>query len=484
MAFRDLREFLKLLDERGELRHVTAEVDPELEITEITDRVVKAGGPALLFENVKGSRFPLATNIFGSEERMSLALGVKEWGELERRLEELLDLAMGPPPKGILGKLGALGDIIKVGRIGPKEVSSAACQEVVETANPSLADLPIMKCWPDDGGKYITLPLVFTHDPATGRRNVGMYRLQVFDDRTLGMHWQLHKGGSEHFRQSRQEDQRLEVAIAVGTEPVLTYAASAPLPPDVDEMVFAGFLRGKSVEMVRAKTVDVMVPAHSEFVIEGYVDPAEARTEGPFGDHTGVYSLADEYPVLHVTAITRREDPIYLSTIVGRPPMEDAYLGKATERLFLPLIRLMIPELVDIHLPVDAVFHNFALVSIRKRYPGQARKVMHAVWGLGQMMFTKFVIVVDEDVDVQNMREVLWRVGNNVDPSRDVEIVTGPTDTLEHASAEPHYGGKMGMDATTKLPEEGHHRDWPPDVVMSAEMREQVDRRWSELGLD
>ena len=484
MAFRDLREFLKALEALGELHHITAPVDPELEITEITDRVVKAGGPALLFENVKGSPFPLATNIFGSETRMSLALGVDDWSELEHRIEKLLDLAMGPPPKGIFGKLGALNDIIKMGRIGPKEVSSGPCHEVVETHNPSIRNLPIMKCWPEDGGRYITLPLVFTHDPTNSKRNVGMYRLQVFDEQTLGMHWQLHKGGSEHFRRAREQKQNIEVAIAIGTDPVLTYAATAPLPPDIDELVFAGFLRGSPVELIHCKTVDILVPAHSEIVIEGYVDPTESRTEGPFGDHTGVYSLADEYPVLHVTAVTRREDPIYVSTIVGRPPMEDAYLGKATERLFLPLIRLMIPELIDIHLPVDSVFHNFALVSIKKRYPGQARKVMHAIWGLGQLMFTKFVIVVDENVNVQNLREVLWRVGNNVDPSRDVETVTGPADTLEHASAQPHYGGKLGIDATIKLPEEGHHRPWPPDIVMSTKIKDLVNRRWPEFGLD
>ena len=483
MAFRDLRDFLAFIERKGQLRRIQAPVDRDLEITEIADRVMKAGGPALLFENVRGFNIPLAINVFGSKERMGWALGVDEWGELEHRIDRLLSLALGPPPKGVMGKLQALGEIVKVGRIGPKEVSSGPCQEVVKTTDASLDEFPIMKCWPEDGGRYITLPLVFTHDPNTGRRNTGMYRLQVFDAKTLGMHWQLHKGGMGHFRESVRAQKQMEVAIAVGTEPVLTYAATAPLPPDVDEMVFAGFLRERPVEMVRCKTVNVLVPADAEMVIEGTVDPNELRTEGPFGDHTGVYSLADEYPVLHVTAITHKKEPVYASTIVGKPPMEDAFLGKATERLFLPLIRLMIPELVDLHLPVDAAFHNFAIASIRKRYPGQARKVMYGIWGLGQLMFSKFVIVVDENVDVQNLREVLWRVGNNVDPSRDIEIVKGPMDTLEHASAQQHFGGKIGIDATIKLPQEGHGRPWPPDMVMSREIKDLVDRRWREYGI-
>ncbi|MCY3801499.1 MAG: menaquinone biosynthesis decarboxylase [Chloroflexi bacterium] len=482
MAFKDLRDFLTFIEKKGQLKRISAPVDRDLEITEISDRIMKSGGPALLFENVRGFDVPLVINVFGSRERTGWALGVDAWEELEGRIDRLLSLALGPPPKGLFGKLGALGEIIKVGRIGPKEVSSGPCQEIVKTDDASLYEFPIMKCWPEDAGHYITLPLVFTHDPNTGKRNVGLYRLQVFDERTLGMHWQLHKGGMGHYKESVRAGKRMEIAVAVGSEPVLTYAATAPLPPEIDEMVFAGFLREKSVEMVRCKTVDVLAPANAEIVIEGYVDPSELRTEGPFGDHTGVYSLADEYPVLHVTAITHRRNPIYASTIVGKPPMEDAFIGGATERLFLPLIRLMVPELVDIHLPVDSVFHNFAIASIRKRYPGQARKVMHAIWGLGQLMFTKFVIVVDENVDVQNLREVLWRVGNNTDPARDIEIAKGPADTLEHASPQPNYGGKIGIDATIKMPEEGHHREWPPDIVMTQEIKDLVDGRWEEYG--
>ena len=483
MAFRDLREFLRLLEERDHLRRIAAEVDPYLEITEIADRVMKAGGPALLFEHVKGSSFPLAINLLGSRERMTWALGLEDWSELETRIEQLLELATGGPPQGLWGKLQTLGEILRVARIGPKPVSGGPVQEVVESERPSLAELPIPTCWPLDGGPYLTMPLVFTHDPASGRRNLGMYRLQKFDDRTLGMHWQLHKGGAEHWRRSREEHRRLPVAIAIGTEPVLTYAATAPLPPDVDELVFAGFLRNAPVEMVRCRTIDLDVPAHAEIVLEGYVDPDETRLEGPFGDHVGYYSLAEPYPVFHLTAVTRRRHPIYVSTIVGRPPMEDGWLGKATERLFLPLMRLFIPEIVDLNLPVHGVFHNFAIVSIRKRYPGQARKVMHGIWGLGQMMFTKYVIVVDHDVDVQDLEEVMWRVGAGTDPARDLELAHGPADALEFATTQANFGGKLGVDATRKLPEEGFPREWPPEIRMDERVVKRVDERWHEYGI-
>ena len=483
MAFNDLREFIDLLESRHQLHRISIEVDPYLEITEVADRVMKAGGPALLFENVRGSDIPLAINLLGSSDRMAWALGMTQWSDLEHRLDELLAMAMGPPPKSLFGKLQVLSEIIKVGRIGPQEVSRAPVQEWFDTENPSLAGLPIPTCWPLDGGPYITFPLVLTHDPVTNKRNVGLYRLQKFDDRTLGMHWQLHKGGAEHWRRSGEERSRMEVAIAIGADPTLMYAASAPLPPDIDEMVFAGFLRGKPVETVRAKTVDIQVPAHAEIVLEGWVDPSESRLEGPFGDHIGYYSLAEPYPVFHLTAITRRHAPIFVSTIVGKPPMEDAWIGKATERLFLPLIRLFIPELVDMHLPVHGVFHNFAILSIKKRYPGQARKAMHAVWGLGQLMFSKYVIVVDHDVDVQNLNEVLWRVGANTDPSRDLEHASGPMDALEFATTEANFGGKLGIDATRKGPEEGFPREWSPEIKMEAEIVQRVDERWSQYGI-
>ena len=484
MAFRDLRAFLEHIENKGQLKRVTAEVDPYLEITEIADRVMKAEGPALLFENVKGSDIPFAINVLGTQQRMAWALGVDNWSELENRIERLLDIAMGPPPPSIWGKLQTLGEIVRVGRIGPKTVRSGPVQELVETEAPTLERLPIPTCWPEDGGPYITMPLVFTHEPNSGKRNMGMYRLQMYDAKTLGMHWQLHKGGAEHWRRSGENSKKLEVAIAIGAEPILLYAATAPLPPDVDELVFAGFLRGSSVEMVRAQTVDVLVPARAEIVLEGYVDPEETRIEGPFGDHTGYYSLAEPYPVFHLTAVTRRNDPVYVSTIVGRPPMEDGWIGKATERLFLPLVRIVIPELVDMNLPVHGVFHNFAIVSIHKRYPGQARKVMHAVWGLGQLMFTKYVIVVDADVDVQNLSEVLWRVGANTDPSRDTEHAQGVMDALEFATTHANVGGKLGIDATRKLPEEGFPREWPPEIVMDDRIVKLVNDRWTSYGID
>ncbi len=483
MASRNLRDFLQLLDERGVLRRIEAEVDPHLEITEIADRVMKQDGPALLFENVKGSEIPFAINLLGSRERMTWALGMDDWSELEVRIEKLLALALGGPPEGVRGKLQALGQLLSVARIGPKTVEDGPVQTLVETKDPSLAELPIPTCWPGDGGPYITMPLVFTHDPATGKRNMGMYRLQKFDDRTLGMHWQLHKGGAEHWRRSREGRQRMEVAIAIGADPAVMYASTAPLPPDVDELVFAGFLLGEPVQMVAARTVDVRVPALAEIVLEGYLDPAESRMEGPFGDHTGYYSLAEPYPVFHLTAVTRREDPVYVSTIVGKPPMEDGWIGKATERLFLPLIRLCIPEIVDLNLPVHGAFHNLAIASIRKRYPGHARKVMHGIWGLGQMMFTKYVIIVDEDVDVQNLREVLWRVGANTDPARDLELARGPMDALEFATTRANFGGKLGIDATRKLPDEGFPREWPPDITMDEDVQRLVDGRWDEYGI-
>ena len=483
MAFQDLRQFIAILEERGQLHRITVEVDPHLEITEIADRVMKSDGPALLFENVKGSSIPIAINLLGSQDRMTWALGMEDWSELETRVESLLDLAMGGPPASLRDKLGALSELLRMARIGPKLVDNAPVHDIIETANPSLDELPIPTCWPLDGGPYITMPLVFTHDPRSGKRNVGMYRLQKYDNQTLGMHWQLHKGGADHWRRSQEHAQRMEVGIAIGADPVLVYSATAPLPPDVDELVFAGFLRGKPVDMVPCKTIDVNVPANAEIVLEGYVEPGEVRPEGPFGDHVGYYSLAEPYPVLHLTAVTHRRNPIYVSTIVGKPPMEDGWIGKATERLFLPLIRLFIPEIADIHLPVHGVFHNFAIVSIHKRYPGQARKVMHGVWGLGQMMFTKYVVVVDADVDVQNLSEVMWRVGAATDPSRDLEHAVGPMDALEFATTQPNFGGKLGIDATRKLPEEGFPREWPPEITMDQNVVERVNERWDSYGL-
>jgi 4-hydroxy-3-polyprenylbenzoate decarboxylase len=479
MAFRDLREFLSALDARGELKRIAAPVSAELEAAEIADRTVKSGGPALLFENVRGHSVPLAMNLFGTMERMCLALGVASLEEIAERMKEVIEPEI---PSNFLEKLKMLPKLARLADFVPKTVASAPCQEVVEADRPSLSFLPVVKTWPGDGGPFLTLPLVFTNDPVTGRRNVGMYRMHVYDETTTGMHWHLHKGGAQHYRGFRRRKERMPVAVALGGDPATLYAATAPLPEDVDEMLFAGFLRKEPVELVRCKTCDIEVPAHAEAILEGYVDPGELRVEGPFGDHTGYYSLADAYPVFHLTCVTRRKAPIYPATIVGKPPMEDVYLGKATERIFLPLLRKIVPEVVDMNLPIEGIFHNFAFVSIDKRYPGHARKVMSAVWGLGLLMFSKFVVVFDADVNIQDLSEVLWRIGNNVDPKRDVMIVEGPVDALEHASPLPHYGSKMGIDATRKWASEGFAREWPDDIRMAEEIVALVSRRWKEYG--
>jgi 4-hydroxy-3-polyprenylbenzoate decarboxylase len=485
LAFNDLREFIAALEERGWLRRISQQVDCELEITEITDRVSKLPGAknvALLFENVKGYDIPVLINAFGSMERMALALGVESLDDIAAEIRDILRI----PQISLQNKLDLL-KLIPTARRAinfPQYVKSAPCQEVVIKDEPSLAKFPILKCWPDDAGRFITLPLVFTKNPQTGKRNVGMYRLQVYDDRTTGMHWHVHKGGAENYRAHRELGRdRLEVAVAIGGDPATTYAATAPLPPGIDEMVFAGFLRKKPVTMVKCMTVDVEVPAQAEIVLEGYVLTDELRREGPFGDHTGYYSLADDYPVFHITCITHRKKPIYPATIVGKPPMEDCYMAKASERIFLPLLQQILPEVVDINLPLEGVFHNCAVLAIKKSYPQHAKKVMHAVWGLGQMMFTKMIIVVDAHVDVQNMSEVWWRVFNNIDARRDIVLADGPLDALDHSSPQPHWGTKVGIDATKTWPEEGNSRPWPDEITMSADIKKLVDEKWQALGL-
>jgi 4-hydroxy-3-polyprenylbenzoate decarboxylase len=486
MAFADLREFLALLEKRGQLQRISAPVSCELEITEIADRVVKAGGPALLFETVRGYDIPVVINLFGSEERMSWALGVENLNELGDRIKKWLDLVQNRPPDGLMEKIKLVPELAELARIGPHTVTSASCQEVVLTDNFSVEKLPILRCWPGDGGRYLTLTMCHSKDPENGKRNIGMYRVQVYDEKTVGMHWQIHKGGAAHFRDASRAGgaaKRMEVAVVVGADPASIYAASAPLPPGIDELLFSGFLRRKPVDVVQCKTVDVKVPANAEIVLEGYVDTDELRPEGPFGDHTGHYTPVEPYPVMHITAITHRRNPIYATTIVGKPPMEDAYLGKATERFFLNLLRIVLPEIVDINMPVEGGFHNVVVVSIRKRYPGQARKVMAGIWGMMLMMLSKFIIVVDENVDVQNLHEVLFRVGNNVDPKRDTLLVDGPVDALDHSSPYEKYGWKMGLDATAKFPEEGHPRPWPPDIEMTPEMKALVTQRWAEYGI-
>lgn len=486
MAFYDLREFIDALEARSMLKRIKTPVDCNLEITEITDRVSKMEGKknvALLFENVQGYDMPVLMNAFGSMERLALAFGVNNIEEIPNELREILRL----PYISLQNKMDLLHIIPTAKRAinFPKYVKKAPCQEVIITDNPSLDKFPILKCWPQDGGPFITLPLVFTRNPKTGKRNVGMYRLQKYDSQTTGMHWHLHKDGASNYRAYQEMGKdKIEVAVAIGTDPVITYAATAPLPRDIDEMVFAGFLRKKSVEMVKCKTVDVEVPACSEIVLEGYVNIGETRREGPFGDHTGYYSLADDYPVFHITCITHRKNPIYSATIVGKPPMEDCFLAKATERIFLPLLQQTLPEIRDINFPLEGVFHDCVMVSIKKTYPQQAKKVMHAIWGMGQMMFTKMIIVVDEHVDVQKEKEVWWRVFNNIDAKHDIVMVDGPLDALDHSSPMAKWGTKVGIDATKTWPEEGHTREWPDEINMSDDIKKLVDAKWQELGLE
>ena len=525
MAYDDLRGWIAALDKAGELLRVRAEVDPVLEITEITDRVSKkalgrerastqAGGPALLFEKVKGHPgSKVLINQFGSARRMNMALGVESLEEIAERLRMFLDVKS---PQGLLDKIKMLPMLADLGKFFPKTVATGPCKEVIKKDKFSLFDFPILQCWPSDAGRFITLPCVISRDPRTGKRNVGMYRMQVYDERTTGMHWQRQKVGAEHYREAlrmaasggalspssasvdimarasggarvpdgERPQGKMDVAVAIGTEPALTFAAIVPAPPDVEEFMIAGFLRQKPVELVKCETVDLEAPATAEIVLEGYVNLDELRSEGPFGDHTGFYSLEDLYPVFHVTCITHRRDPIYATTIVGKPPMEDAWMGKAVERIFLPLMKLTIPELVDVNLPIEGVFHNLMIVSIRKSYPGQARKVMNAIWSLGQAMFTKCIVVVDEDCDVQDLREVVLRGFNNIDPERDIQFTLGPVDSLDHASRLPDFGSKMGVDATRKWPSEGFTRPWPDEIAMDQATKEKVDRMWKSLGIE
>ncbi len=482
MAFRNINEFITALEQEGELKRIQEEVDPHLEITELADRAVKSGGPALLFENPRNSEIPVLINSFASDSKMRIALETSDVNDIARRISEYLEFGV---PKGITNKLKGLAKLAEVRKFLPRSVRSGKCQQVVMNDGFSLHDYPVLTCWPQDGGPFITLPLVFSRNPVSGKRNCGMYRMQVYDERTTGMHWQTHKQGAEHYRRLSQEGQqtRMDVAVAIGSDPATMFSAILPLPPDLDEMLFAGFLRNKPVEMVPCKTVDLEVPANAEIVLEGHVILGELRTEGPFGDHTGYYSLEDEYPVFHVDCITQRKKPVYATTIVGKPPMEDYFMGKAIERMFLPLLRLQLPEITDMAMPAEGVFHNLILISIRKSYPGQARKVMNAIWGTGQAMFSKCIVVVDHDVDVQNCSETAWRALNNIDPERDIQFTMGPIDSLDHASRLPNYGSKMGIDATRKWPTEGFSRPWPEIIAMDEAVKQRVNSIWENLGI-
>jgi 4-hydroxy-3-polyprenylbenzoate decarboxylase len=483
MSFNDLQTFVGELERRGELHRITAEVDPVLEITEITDRVTKAGGPALLFEKVKGSRLPLIINTYGTYERMCLALGAESFDAVAARVKNIIKPEI---PTTLLQKLRKLPELAQLGSLPPRIVRRGICQEVVRTDDANLFDLPVIQCWPEDGGRYITLGAVFTKNPETGDRNIGMYRVQLFEPRLAAMHWHMHHDGARHFRLYRQRGEKMPVAIALGGPAIMPYAATCPLPPGIEETLFAGFLTGRSIELVACVSQPGLeVPASAEIVIEGYIDPAEELIwEGPFGDHTGFYSLADWFPRFHVTAITHRRQPLYPTTIVGKPPQEDYWLGKATERVFLPLLQMLVPDIIDYDLPMFGCFHNCAFVKIRKEYPMQARRVMSAIWGAGQMAFTKLIVVVDEHVDVHNQDEVLFQLCANVDPRRDVVVVDGPLDILDHASPVCGVGSKMGIDATKKIAGEGEIREWPKELEMSAEVRAKVDARLVEYGLE
>lgn len=524
MAYNDLREWIEALERAGELKRIRAEVDPVLEITEIADRVSKSGksgskakpgGPALLFEQVKGHPgAQVLINQFGSEDRMKLALDVKALDEISGRIIQLMNMKS---PEGFLEKVKMLPMLAEFGKFFPKTVATGPCKEVVKKGeSASLLELPVLKCWPLDAGRFITFPCVITRDPRTGKRNMGMYRMQIYDAQSAGMHWQRQKVAAEHYREmlragaaggehartsaavdimarslggavlaeGKRPSGKLEVAVAIGTDPALTFSAIVPAPPDIEEFIIAGFLRQKPIELVKCETVDLEVPASAEIILEGYVNLDELRTEGPFGDHTGFYSLADEYPVFHLTCITHRKNPVYSTTIVGKPPMEDAYMGKAVERIFLPLMRLTLPEIVDVNLPIEGVFHNLMIVSIKKSYPGHARKVMSGIWALGQAMFTKCIIVVDEDVNVQDIGEVTLKALNHIDPERDIQFTMGPVDSLDHASRMPNYGSKMGVDATRKWKTEGFDRPWPDEIMMDAATKERVDKMWKDLGLE
>ena len=478
MPYEDLREFIARLESEGELARIKHEVSPVLEVTEIADRAVKMGGKALLFENPKGYDIPILINAFGTEKRMKMALEVDRMEEIGKRLVEMTRFR----PSSLLEGVKGLSMVKDAMAFIPKKVRKGACKEVVMD-KPSLEKFPILKCWPGDAGKFITLPVVITKDPETGELNAGMYRMQVFDEKTTGMHWQIHKHGALHYRKLKEAGiDRLEVAVAIGVDPATLYASTAPLPEGLSEFMFAGFIRKERLKVVDCETVDLQVPANAEIVLEGYVKLDEFRMEGPFGDHTGYYTPAEPYPVFHITAITHRENPIYHTTIVGKPPMEDAWLGKATERIFLPILRTIHPEIVDINLPVEAAFHNLAIVSIRKRYPGHAKRVMFSLWGTGMLSLTKVVVVVDDDVNVHDMQEVLWAVTSRFDPGRDVVIIPeAPTDSLDHSAYRQNLAGKLGIDATKKWREEGYEREWPDAVEMSDDVKKKVDTIWDEI---
>jgi len=479
--YNNLGEFIDELKNNKELIEIEQEIDPYLEVTEISDRAIKSGMEALLFKNVKGSKIPLLMNMYGSKKRMELSLSVKNLNEIGDRIRELVKIT---PPKSFSQKLDLLPKLMELSKFPPQVVKKAPSQEVrYEGDNVNLDMLPIITCWPQDAGPFITLPMVITKDPDNDKQNVGMYRMQKYDSKSTGMHWHIHKGGAKHYRKYKAKGiKKMDVAVAIGCDPATLYSSSAPLPPEIDEFLFSGFLRKENVKLVKAIHSDLLVPAEAEIILEGYVDTEEElRMEGMFGDHTGFYSLADYYPVFHVTAITHRKNPVYPATIVGRPPMEDAYMGLATERIFLAVTQALLPEIVNFHLPPEGTFHNLIFVSIKKEYPGHAHKVMNALWGLGLMSLVKVIIVVDDIVNVENSYDAWWYTLANIDPQRDIIFSKGPTDVLDHASTEFAFHSKMGIDGTKKWKEEGFHRDWPDVIEMEKEIVKKVDSYWQKI---
>ncbi len=479
MSFKSLQDFIKIVEKEGELTRIKAKVSADLEITEIADRVMKSYGNALLFENVGGSEYPLFINGFGSMKRMSLALGYKSLDEISDDIKDIIDLS---GYISLIDKIKSIPRLARLATVFPVTKKNGECQEIVEKCD--FSTLPVLKCWPGDAGRFITLPVVITRDPETGMQNMGMYRMQILGKDSTAMHWHLHKDGRRIFDKYKKQGIKMPVSVVIGCDPSIIYAATAPLPEFIDEAFFAGFVRKAPVEMVKSIESDIIVPAHAEIILEGYVDPSEAPVlEGPFGDHTGYYSLADYYPVFHVTSLTRKKNPVYPATIVGRPPMEDCYIAKATERIFLPLIKMQCPDIIDIDFPLEGVFHNCVIISIDKKYPGHARKVMNNIWGLGQMMYTKMIVIVDKNVSPHDYSAVAWKVFNNIDWGRDINVNPGPLDALDHSSPYPHYGNRIGIDATVKFKEEGHPREWPDEILMNSKIKDLVTSRWDEYGI-
>lgn len=479
MVAEDLREYIEKLDALGRLTRVKTEVDPELEVAEVLRRAVSTKlGKAILFENVKGSEMRVLGNAFGSEELLRLALGVQSFSEIGEKIDALLNTEV---PRGLVETIRSLPKLKEIAGIAPRIVKSGPVKEVVETDDATLESLPALKVWPRDGGKFITFPLVVTKDPDSQKVNIGVYRMQLFDKKTTAMHWQMHRSSALAFKQLEKQGKRIEVAVVIGADPATIFTAVAPVPDAFDEYLFTGFLRGKGLDLVKCETVDLEVPAKAEIVLEGYVNPGEYRLEGPFGDHTGYYTPQDNYPVFHLTALTRRIDPVYLTTVVGKPIQEDAFLASAAGAVFSSPLKLLLPELVDIYLPPEGVFTNLAIVSIKKRYPGHAKKVMMALWGMPQLMFLKMIVVFDDDVNIRNLSEVIWAMTTRTDPARDTVIIPNAvTDTLDHASPLPNFGSKMGIDATKKWKEEGYNREWPEVVETDDKTKRLVDSKWKE----